>query len=124
MAKKTTGRIVVPTNVEGLLKLADSVFQKHLMLGTTSPLNALEDNKWSTAGPQVAYTLQKHLEAEDLRRRSEEAYKERDISLPLITDTVRDSAGLLKKINSKNPKRLGEWGFEVDDTPKAKGKKL
>lgn len=123
MAKKTTGRIVVPTNVEGLLKLADGVYKKHIILGATSPLNALEDNNWATAGSKIAYTLQKHLEAEDLRRRSEEAYKERDISLPLITDTVRDSAGLLKKINSKNPKRLGEWGFEVDDTPKTKAKK-
>ena len=117
MSKKTSGRVVFPQNTEELLDLSKKVFAKHTADGASSPLNGLQDHDWADVGPKIEATLRKHLEAEDLRRRSEEAYKERDLILPAIKETLRASALLLKGANAKNPKRLGEWGFEVNDTP-------
>lgn len=49
----------------------------------------------------------------------EVAYRERDLLIPAIDETLKSSRNLLKALNAKNPKRLSEWGFEVDDTAKA-----
>ena len=46
----------------------------------------------------------------------EEAYRERDIYMPAIDEAVKASRTLLKAHNQKNPKRLGEWGFDVSDS--------
>jgi hypothetical protein len=62
-----------------------------------------------------------HTAAEDFKRKMEETYRERDISLPNIESAVRAASALLKGVYAKNPKRLGDWGFNVDDT-KQKGK--
>ena len=49
----------------------------------------------------------------------EAAYRERDLLIPAIDEALKSSRNLLKALYSKNPKRLSEWGFEVDDTVKA-----
>ena len=53
----------------------------------------------------------------------EEAYRNRDALLAPIDDIVRGSSAYLKGKYSKNPKKLGDWGYPVDDTPKVKKKK-
>lgn len=50
----------------------------------------------------------------------EEAYRDRDLVLPEIIEILLVSKSLLKAAYSKKPKKLGEWGFTVDDTPKTK----
>ena len=37
-----------------------------------------------------------------------------------VPELVRASRDLLKAINKKNPRKLGEWGFEVNDRQNAK----
>lgn len=118
--KKTLGRVIIPNSIEELLTLAQSVYKKHQNDGGSSILKGLQDYNWDTLGPNVAQALAKHREAEDLRRRMENAYKERDLMLGEIRAAVRSTAAMLKGANAKNPKRLGEWGFVVDDTPKTK----
>jgi hypothetical protein len=60
--------------------------------------------------------LGKHQQAEALRSQMELAYRERDRYTPQIMEAVKASRNLLKALNPKNPKRLSEWGFEVDDS--------
>jgi hypothetical protein len=123
MSARTTGRIVIPSNAGDKLKLADKVFQKHLADGATSKLLALNDHDWNVTGPTIAIAQQQHETAEQLTKKAEELYKARDLALAEITGALKASAKLLKGAFSKNPKRLGDYGFVVDDskqTPKGK----
>jgi len=47
------------------------------------------------------------------------ACRERDRYTPQIMEAVPASRNLLKALNPKNPKRLSDWGFEVDDSVQA-----
>lgn len=118
--KNFTVRIVMPTNVGELLKLANRVYQKHLEDGKNSPLHALQDYKWDEIGPNLALAAAKHEEAEELSRRAEIAYRERDRLMGDVPGIMRVTRDLLKAIFKKSVKKLGEWGFEVNDSPRPK----
>jgi len=115
----TKGRITISTNTVEMLNQATKVYAKHLADGAASPLNALNDNDWAKTGPTVAIALAKHNEAEEFKGKMEAAYRERDLLTPSIAEILQSSRNLLKSINSKNPKRIAEWGFQIDDTAKA-----
>lgn len=123
MAKVTKGRIIIPQNVEDALRLAKQVYEKHAQDGASSLLNNIDGYSWEEVGDKIETCLKKHLEAEELKRKMEEAYRERDLIAPEVMAILRASASLLKAVYTKNPKKMGEWGFSVDDTPKAKEKK-
>jgi len=116
---RTEGRIAVSRNVGDVLGLADSVYQKHTADGTASPLLNLDGIDWSVVGPTIPTALAKHREAERLRNLMEKAYRERDLLMPPIDEAVKASRNLLKALNQKNPKRLSDWGFQVDDSVQA-----
>ena len=118
--KRTVGRIVIPRNPKDLLDLAAAIFSKHQADGASSPLINLDGQDWSISGTKIATAQTKHNEAEDLKKKSEEAYRERDIYLSELEKIVKQSAQLLKVMNTTNPKRLADWGFTVDDSPKTK----
>ena len=122
MAKQTKGRIKISASPREGLALAAKVYKKHLADGKDSLLNSLDGYDWSVSGPKIDPCLAKHEEAEELHKKAEEAYRVRDASLGEIVKIVRASKTILKGKYSKNPKMLGEWGFEVDDTPKQKKK--
>lgn len=46
----------------------------------------------------------------------EESYRERDGKMPHIMSAVRGTGALLKAIFRQNPKKLGDWGFDIDDS--------
>jgi hypothetical protein len=119
MAKTTKGRVLIPRNVEESLKLAQTVYEKHKS-DDSSLLKNIDGLDWAVIGPKISECLQKHTEAEELKRKMEEAYRDRDLVLPEIVEILRVSKSLLKAAYSKKPKKLGEWGFTVDDTPKTK----
>jgi hypothetical protein len=119
MAKKVSARVSVPKNVQDLLELAGKIYEKHLADGAGSPLNALQDNNWTVEGPKIAFSLQKHFEAEELRRKMELAYSERDANMEGIGDVVSASRDMLKSIFYSNPKKLGDWGFDTAESAKA-----
>jgi hypothetical protein len=62
-----------------------------------------------------AYSL--HLRAEELRRQMELTYRERDLLVKPIKEAVMASRDLLLGAYRANPKKLGDWGFEVSDRP-------
>jgi len=115
MAK--TVRVEIPLNTEELLNLAQLIFEQHLKLKDSSPLNPLD---WEVQGKNVSEALKLHLEAEALKRQTEIKYRERDALMSSITDIVKQSRNLLKAIYFKEPKKLGDFGFSVDDTPRIK----
>lgn len=112
----TRPRVKIPTNAEELLDLASKVYNKHMMLVATSPLHALQSHTWEENGPKLVTATTFHQQAEDSRRQAEEFYRSRDLVLEEIEKSVKSSRNLLLSIYSENPKELGQWGFEVDDS--------
>jgi len=113
-------RVTVSQKVNEVLSLADKVYRKHVAEGGNSPLKTLADFNWDTIGPGIEAIKALHEESETLKRRSEELVKERNMRLSELKDSLRSSKNLLKSVYSKNPKRMGEWGFDVIDSPKSK----
>jgi hypothetical protein len=111
-------RFVIPKTIGGMLKLAGLIYSKHLQDGANSPLNSLSDYNWNEHGPNVQRAAEKHAEAEELTRRAEHCYRERNFLMGDVNGLVLSSRDLLKGIFKKTPKKPGEWGFEVNDTPR------
>jgi hypothetical protein len=112
-------RVIIPQNAEELLDLAARVYQKYTSQAAASPLNAMVSHKWADNGPNVAPCLQLHRQAEEFKRQAEEAYRQRDLLLSEISESVKASRDLLLGVYRQTPKVLGEYGFEVDDSPRA-----
>ncbi len=122
---KTLGRVITTKNVDQILDLAEAIWKKHKDDGKDSFLSQLEGAKWEDIGPSIAAARAKHKAALDLRRQMEEAFAERDKLVAPITAQNNASKKLLKGKYASNPKKLGDWGFDVDDSPaKPRAKKV
>lgn len=113
-------RVVIPSNAEKALALAKDVLKKHTDDGADSPLNVLQDHNWTDNGPKVAEAVAINAQAKDLEKQVEKLYQDRDALLKPIKDTLRSSSRTLMGIYKSSPKKLGDWGFEVNDTPRKK----
>jgi hypothetical protein len=118
-----TIRVNVPKNAEELLDLAAKIVKKKNELGRTSPLIAMVSHSWTENEPKVTTCLDLHKRAEELTRQAEEAYRQRDLQLVDIKESVLASRDVLLGVYRETPKVLGEYGFEVDDTARAAAKK-
>ena len=58
----------------------------------------------------------------ELAKQAEREYRARDAAMPGVTQALRDARDLLLVANRDNPKALGDFGYEVDDSPEAKAK--
>ena len=123
MATTTKGRVLIPKNPKDLFELAGKIYQKHQADGATSAVGALDGEDWNAVGPTLAQGLVHHTEAERLKGLMEAEYRKRDAVLVPADQIVRASSVYLKAKFAKTPKRLAEWGFAVDDTPRAKAAK-
>ena len=103
-------KVSISTNVEELLALAETIFQKHEALGKASPLSSLD---WKTQGPKIVEALAAHKRAEELKRQMEQAYEQRDALLKPIDEIVKQSRDVLKGIYRGEPRKMGEFGFDV-----------
>lgn len=121
MAKEKM-RIEIPRAASELLKLIAAIYKKHLADAANSPLKLLTDLKWETEGPKIALAQAKHDEAEMYKAKMEMAYKERDLIMANFPSIARSSRDLLKGINSKNMKRMSDWGYSVESSPAPKAK--
>ena len=113
-------RVVIPQNPEKAIALAKKVYDKHLADGTDSPLNVLKDHNWTDNGPKIAEAEDLNKQAKDLEKQVEKLYQDRDALLKTITATLRSSSQTLMGIYKSSPKKLGDWGYEVNDTPQKK----
>ena len=119
MAKQTF-RVVIPTNPEKQLDLAELVLNKHTTDGATGPLNTLVDHSWTDNGPKVVDARKLQDEILQLEKDLEKKYKERNLLLAPVMDSVKASRDLLIGVYKSNPKKLGDWGYVVNDTPQKK----
>lgn len=122
MAKTTKGRVGLGKSPEDILKQTSTVYAKHLADADKSVLNTMEDFDWGTSGPKIAIAQKSHDDAVMYKQKMEEAYRERDKYMPELDELNRATAAFLKSVYRKNPKRIGEWGYTVDDTPPASKK--
>lgn len=116
MAKRTSGRIRITNSPKETIALAQAIYQKHLADGANSKLHTLEDIDVNGIGATVALAEQHQRQAEDYKLKMEQAYRDRDNLMDNITMMARASSAVLKAAYRKNPKKLGEWGIQVDDT--------
>jgi hypothetical protein len=109
-------RVVIPSSPGELLSLASNVYKKHQELGARSPLSSMQSNQWETNGPNVVTALGFQEQAEELKRQAEKLYKQRDLLLDPIKESVRASRDVLLGIYRDNPRVLGDWGYEVNSS--------
>lgn len=119
---RTSGRVLIPSNPKENLDLARAIFSKHITEGGSSPLLQLQGVEIALTSSKIEPAIAQHDIAEEHKRKMELAYRERDAALAEIMDLTRKSIKLLKAVYSDNPKKLGEWGINVDDSPQAKPK--
>ncbi len=115
-------KVVIPTNPEKLLKLAEKVRNKHNLDGATSPLAAMSDYNWTDTSHDLDAALLLQTQIEEIRKESEKLTKDRDVLIANVKPSVTGSRDVLLGANKKNPKKLGDWGYEVNaSTPKKGG---
>jgi hypothetical protein len=115
MPKKNV-RVTIPTDPSEDIALLVKVKAKHDALGDASPLKGL---KWEKIGPAYASAKLHDDAAEDAKKVMEREFRARDVDMPTVMQALRDSRDVLLAVNSENPKVLGDYGFEVDDSPRA-----
>lgn len=120
MALSPKMRVNIPANPKGQLELVGKIFVKHDADGAASLLLSLQDIDLSVEQTRAEAALIKHNEAENFRLQMEQAYKERDFLMQNTPKVIKNTRDLLTAIHRENMKRLGEWGFTVDHSPKAK----
>ena len=116
-------RITIPTNVDDHLTLAKAILAQHAALGPASPLNGIKDI--ATFGPQTKAADAANTLAKSLAKQAETAKQNRDLALgqsgQLTPGSVRffvtSARDVLLGLNKGNEKKLGDWGFVVDDSP-------
>ena len=114
----STVRVNIPRNAEELLDLATRVFNKHTELGDASPLKSMVSPNWTENGSKLTTCLELHQQAEALERQAEELMARRNALLDPIGETVKASRDVLLGIYRQTPKALGEFGFDVVDSPR------
>jgi len=64
--------------------------------------------------------LATHKRAGELKRLMEQAYKQRDALLEPVDAIIRQSRDVLKGIYRNEPRKIGEFGFNVVAAPRSK----
>jgi len=112
--------IVYPASFALRVALIIGFFKYHGELETSPLIPYLAehgiDPKQLVAAAKEA--LKNHQQFDALDKKSEEHKKSRDNLWMPIMKNVRLIGNYLKRFYSANPKRMGEWGFEVDDSPR------
>lgn len=119
-------RAPIPTNIDKLAELAADILKKHALDDPNSPLGIVLDMADFIAKFAIAENLVN--QAKKLRRDSEAATQNRNLSLGLSRNQKSKSFGtvlffvssardILKGKYRANQQMLGNWGFTVDSSP-------
>ncbi|MFT5470967.1 MAG: hypothetical protein ACI8UO_006100 [Verrucomicrobiales bacterium] len=109
-------KIKIPSNKEKIIELAQSIADQDAELGAGSPLASL--NWGELLGDAGALKLAKehHQAAKKLEKDVEKEYEDRDKFVAGLLKLVRRSRDILKGVHAEEPKKLGDFGFEVNHT--------
>jgi len=110
-----TVRIPIPNDPEELIELGIKVYARHCIIGSKSPLLALEANSWEENGQEVNNALRLHELIKNKTLSQEYSYK-RDELIDKIEASVKASYDLLSDIYHDNPVELGFWGFNIEES--------
>ena len=129
MAKPTV-RVNIPSNAQELIILMRKVLARHAADGAKSPLNAInvKDFAAKVTTAETANNL-----AQKLRHESETANEERNLALGIANGQISSTNGtalyylkgvreILLGVYKGREHKLGDWGFNVDTSPKVKEK--
>jgi len=115
------GRIVYPASFEERYKLVVAFYEKHISYPMgTSPLdgylleNSVDMDKLKKDADN-ANKANDNFSVED--KKSEEESKARDLLMLAPVSNTKAIGQFLKKHFSSNPKKLGQYGIRVDDSP-------
>jgi hypothetical protein len=111
-------RTVIPDEPTKLGTLGDTVVAKNTADGATSIIAPLVKDEVKVS---IANLKQYAKRAEELRRECEEAYELRDNEAKKVTQFLRSVRDVVNANFPDQPKKLTEYGFEVNEVaPKAK----
>ena len=113
-------RVEIPKRPLELIDLAEKVYAKHQQDADNSALKPLP---WTEVGVTLTQAEELHIKAEKLKREMDQVYEERDKLLKPIEEIVKSSRDILIGVHKKQPKKLGEWGYIVIESPKSTGEK-
>ena len=114
-------RITIPTNPGDLIALAEDIQARHDELDKESPLSLLD---WKTATPQIKDAAEVQKQINKLNKELEKLVERRNNLIGALGDLVRSSRDILSGVHRGEMKKLGDYGFEVDDSPKARKAKV
>ncbi len=110
-------RINIPTNPGDLIKLASAIQEQHTELGKNSPLTLLD---WEETAPQINDASAVQKQVNKLNKDLEKLIEKRTNLIGPLGDFVRSSRDVLSGVYRAEMRKLGDFGFEVDTTPKQK----
>ena len=115
MMPRKNFRVKIPTDPSARIALAKAMKAKHDELGAGSPLTDMEDEAIYNASLTKAGT--EDAKADKARKEAETATGERNKHMPAVDNGIRARRDVLLGKYRSNPKKLTEFGFEVDDSP-------
>ena len=110
-------RIEIPNSVAVAINLAGTIKKEHDELGKDSPLVVLD---WKAYGPVITEATAINQQIEELSRKLEQLSQRRAALAEPVLDIVRSSRDVLTGAYRAELRKLTDFGFEVDDTPRAK----
>lgn len=110
-------RIPIPTNAGDLIDLSVAIQEQHTTLGKNSPLALLD---WEKAAPQIKDASDVQNQVDKLNKNLEKLIERRNNLIDPLGDFVRSSRDVLSGVYRSEMRKLGDFGFEVDGTPKPK----
>lgn len=116
--KKQNVRIAIPLNPTLLILLAVAIKIQHEKLGIKSPLAVLD---WEKNGPVIGEAAEVDGKLQGLEKELEKLFGRRKVLLDgSLSEFVRSCRDVLTGTCRGELRKLIDFGFEVDDTPKAK----
>ena len=113
---RLTVRMPIPDDPSEAIRLLTTVREKHTELGTASPLAGLE---WGRIDAALGSAQANDALSDKCYRDAEKATKERNLQMPLVNEALRSARDVLLGTFRSNPKKAGDFGFTVNDSPRS-----
>ena len=120
----TTGRLAYPSEFTERVAIFRLLKDKYdtFVPPAISPLDAyLNQHGLSIAANTTAVDVAEdmHNKAKQLAQEAEDATQDRNNTWNPVMENLRAIGGFLISLYTNNPKELGDWGFIVDESPRA-----
>ncbi|WP_320052591.1 hypothetical protein [uncultured Acetobacteroides sp.] len=105
-------KIVIPTNLDKRAKLAKDIMGRATQDGEKSPIKTIISDPLKA---KIETVEVKAKQANEYRRQVEVLIEERNNLMKEVDQFIRSSRDILTGIFPNEPKKLTEYGFEVDE---------